>query len=42
MGITRNLILGLACLAFVSIAKALPHEPELGSARVVFQELEMC
>ncbi|XP_019094258.1 PREDICTED: peptidyl-prolyl cis-trans isomerase CYP23 isoform X2 [Camelina sativa] len=34
---TRILILGLACLAIISVAKALSHEPELGSARVVFQ-----
>ncbi|EFH69742.1 hypothetical protein ARALYDRAFT_890296 [Arabidopsis lyrata subsp. lyrata] len=37
MGNMRILIVGLACLAFVSIVKALSHEPELGSARVVFQ-----
>lgn len=29
--------MSLACLAFVSVVKALSHEPELGSARVVFQ-----
>ncbi|XP_010460244.1 PREDICTED: peptidyl-prolyl cis-trans isomerase CYP23-like isoform X3 [Camelina sativa] len=37
MGDTRILILGLACLAIASVVKALSHEPELGSARVVFQ-----
>ncbi|CAH2033843.1 unnamed protein product [Thlaspi arvense] len=34
---TRIVILSLVCLAFLSVVKALSHEPELGSARVVFQ-----
>ncbi|ESQ34334.1 hypothetical protein EUTSA_v10008695mg [Eutrema salsugineum] len=37
MGNTRILILSLACVAFLSVVKALSQEPELGSARVVFQ-----
>ncbi|CAH8349746.1 unnamed protein product [Eruca vesicaria subsp. sativa] len=37
MGITRILTFTLACVASLSVVKALPHEPELGSARVVFQ-----
>ncbi|RID51508.1 hypothetical protein BRARA_H02164 [Brassica rapa] len=37
MGNARILIFTLACVALHSVGKALPHEPQLGSARVVFQ-----
>ncbi|KAG2269282.1 hypothetical protein Bca4012_071579 [Brassica carinata] len=37
MGNTRILIFIWACVALLSVVKALSHEPELGSARVMFQ-----